>query len=477
MRLKHNIATKATIVLFSIYFFLFGWFSRSQFETVVDFFKPKDSLERIKKDGTINVVLPNSSTTYYIGNDSEGGFEYELLKEYAKHLGVKLNVIVVPSSKAALELNGDSNIDIISANLASNETNKQLYNLGPSYLEVQEQVVCNRTLLQSKKFPKDIDNLKGLNIAIEDDSRYALTINSLKMANSDLNATYSSDYTTEELLAKVASNEFDCTVVDSNVFAINQRYYPEITYAFSVGQREQLAWIITKESKKLTQDIYEWLNAYTQSGEMSRLKDHYFSNVVMFDYQDITMFYNRVKTRLPKYKDLFDKAAKKYNIPYHLLAALSYQESHWDPNAISPTGVKGLMMLTLDTASSLKVTNREDPKESIYGGALHLRNIIESLDDAIVGEDRYKIALASYNIGLGHISDAQYLAQKSGLNPYVWKDIRSVLPLLVQRKYYTTLKFGYARGSEAVKYVESVYNYKDMLQNATLLGGSNSLNF
>lgn len=170
-----------------------------------------------------------------------------------------------------------------------------------------------------------------------------------------------------------------------------------------------------------------------------------------------------MKSRLPKYEKYFKYAGKKFKIPWTLLASVSYQESHWNPRAKSFTGVRGLMMLTKRTAKILGVKNRLDPKQSVIGGTRHLKQMIKFVPKEVEGENRLKFALAAYNIGLGHIKDAQRLAKKLGLNQNVWSDLKIVLPLLSQKKYYRNLKYGYARGAEPVKYVESIYNYKDIL--------------
>ena len=154
------------------------------------------------------------------------------------------------------------------------------------------------------------------------------------------------------------------------------------------------------------------------------------------------------------------KAGERYTIPWKLLAAVSYQESHWNPKAKSFTGVKGLMMLTRNTAKLLGIKNRLDPTQSIVGGTRHLKQMLK-----FVPEDRLKFALAAYNVGLGHILDARTLARKMRLNPSVWSDVKQTLPLLSQKRYYKTLKYGYARGSEPVRYVESIYNFRDILEN------------
>lgn len=453
-------------LFFSIYSFMFGWFSHTEFNYLKKYINP-DDLQKLKHEGSLNVVLINSASTYYIGSDGKKGFEYDLLKSYANHLGVKLNITVASTQKEAIELSKIEDMHIISALLAKNEQNEAAYNLGPSYLEVQQQVICNRNLTQNKSFPTSVQMLDGLNIEIADEFRYARTVDELKQDGINIDAHFSKALSSEEILAKVAQNEYDCTIVDSNTFSINQRYYPELSFAFNIGTREQLAWIISSKSKALKEDLYNWIASYFQSGELARLKDHYFDNNLMFDYFDTKSFYQKIDIALPKYKSYFLEASQKYDIPYHLLAAISYQESHWNPNATSPTGVRGLMMLTQDTATHMGIKDRQDPKQSIFGGAKYIAQIVSQLDEAIVGEDRYKFALAAYNFGFGHLADAQELATKMGLNPYLWQELKSILPLLAQKRYYKKLKHGYARGSEAIKYVEAIYNYKDMLQNAT----------
>ena len=214
---------------------------------------------------------------------------------------------------------------------------------------------------------------------------------------------------------------------------INQRYFKNISLSFAISNREQQAWVLAHGAKELKSDMYAWLNSFNESGEMARLKDHYYSYVPFFDYYDTTMFQERIKTRLPLYEKYFQDAALKYNIPFSVLAALSYQESHWNPNAKSYTGVRGLMMLTQITAAQVGVIDRIDAKQSIYGGAKHLDQMLKLINKEVEGEERLKFALAAYNIGLGHVFDAQKLAQQIGLNQNVWRDLKRVLPLLSQK--------------------------------------------
>ena len=179
---------------------------------------------------------------------------------------------------------------------------------------------------------------------------------------------------------------------------------------------------------------------------------------------EIRRFYHHIETRLPQYRRQFEGVAKAYGISWTLLAAQAYQESRWDPHAVSPTGVRGIMMLTRDTASSLGIQNRTDPSKSIEGGARYFQGLEKRLPRHIGKADRTWIALAAYNVGMGHIKDAQYLARRTGKNPHSWKDLKTTLPLLAQKPYYETLRYGYARGWEPVRYVKRIRAYHALLE-------------
>ena len=453
----------ALAIFLAFFFFICGWVSHSAYTPGKRIKKPS-LLDKIKKEKYLNVVFLNAPSTYYIGSEGPQGFEYDLLKAYADHLGVDLNITSAHTVKEALRLSKNPNIHITSASLAKTASREKLYHFGPSYFEVQEEVICNRGMLGSAKFPRDVEDLEGLSIMVGDDTSYSETLKKLREDGFDINYTTTSEYSTEELLEMVAKHEIDCTIADSNIYSLNVKFFPEIALAFYISGREQLAWLLPKNAKKLEADMYAWLNDFNQQGKMTQLKDHYYSYILFFDYYNTKMFYKRIKSRLPKYKKYFQLAAKRYNIPWTLLASVSYQESHWNPKAKSFTGVRGLMMLTRNTAKMLGVKNRVDPKESIVGGAKHLNQMMKFVSEEVEGENRLKFALAAYNVGLGHIRDAQKLAKKLGLNPNVWSDLKNVLPLLSQKRYYKTLKYGYARGSEPVKYVEAIYDYKDILE-------------
>jgi len=452
------------LIIFSAFsFFSLGWLSHGAYAPGKKI-KKITLFEKIKKNGVLNVLFLNSPTTYYIGSEGPQGFEYELLASYAEHLGVDMNITEVHTVKEALALRKNLDIHITSASIVKTPLREKSLNFGPSYFEIQEQMVCNRGMQVKHTFPKDVEDLAGLSIMVGEQSSYAETIQSLQNDGFEINATLSPDLSTIELLSKVSKHEIDCTIAASNIYALNLRYFPEVAMAFTISKREQLAWVLPPDAKELESDLYSWLNDFNQQGKMMQLKDHHYSYVLFFDYYNTKMFYKRIKKRLPKYKKLFQEAATRFGIPWTLLASISYQESHWNAKAKSHTGVRGLMMLTRHTAKLLHIKNRLDPKQSIVGGTRHIKQMLKFVKPEVEGENRLKFALAAYNIGWGHIRDAQGLAKEIGLNPNVWSDLKIVLPLLSQKKYYKNLQYGYARGSEPVKYVESIYNYRDILE-------------
>ena len=185
---------------------------------------------------------------------------------------------------------------------------------------------------------------------------------------------------------------------------------------------------------------------------------------------EIKTFLNHITTRLPYYREEFQRAEKKTGIPWVLLASMSYQESKWNRHAISPTGVRGLMMLTRSTAADLGIQNRLDPKKSIDGGARYLAHLHQRIPKDIRQSDRLFVALAAYNVGLGHIRDARILAKRLGRNQQQWEGLREVLPLLAKKKYYQDLPHRYARGWEPVQYVKRIREYRKILDQVVKQG-------
>ena len=201
-----------------------------------------------------------------------------------------------------------------------------------------------------------------------------------------------------------------------------------------------------------------------EDGTLDRLLERFYGHNERILPFDAEAFLNKTSTLLPRYRQLFEEASSLTGIEWQLLAAIAYRESHWNPLATSYTKVRGMMMLTEDTADRMKVGNRLDARESIMAGARYLQLLKEQLPLRIDEPERTWMALAAYNKGMGHLEDARVLTQRYGLNADLWIDVQKSMLKLRNPVIAKTLKHGYARGGEAVVYVETVRLYYDMLK-------------
>jgi len=416
-------------------------------------------IKGIQQEGKLVVVTRNAPTTYYVGRDGETGFEYDLMSAFAEHLGVEVEFVIRDNPGEILAMITAGEADIAAAGLTRTQQRQDRVLFSRSYQDVTQQLVCRRGGAQ----PSQVADLPGLSIEVPADTSYVEQLNLLQQDYPELSWQVHPEHNTEYLLEQVWQRKLDCTIGDSNIVEVNQRYMPELSVRFELSQPQQLAWALPPQAQGLQRQLNNWLETYRESGQLQALINRYYGFIDVFDYVNTRVFQRKVKTLLPKYQALFQAAGKKYQIDWTLLAAQAYQESHWDRRARSPTGVRSIMMLTLPTAREVGIKSRLDARQSIFGGAKYLADLRSRLPEEIAEPDRTWIALAAYNVGMGHVYDARKLAQQLGINPDLWHEFRDALPLLSQKKYYRDLRYGYARGSEPVRYVQRIRNYHDML--------------
>ena len=420
----------------------------------------RQRLDRVLSESEIVVVTRNAPTTFYEGRDGETGLEYDLTQAFAEHLGVKPRYIIKDTASEILASLESGEADIAAAGLTRTEGRDEHYLFGTTYQIVTQQVVCRR----GGKQPTKLEDLEGIELVVPADTSYVERLTYLKRYYPFLTWRVAEELNTETILEEVWRKRIDCTIGDSNIVAINRRYYPELSVRFDISEPEILAWVLPKNAEGLQAAVSDWFEDIEDDGTLEQLLDKYYGFIEVFDYVDIRTFKRRIYSRLPKYQNYFKQAAKYYDLDWQLLAAMSYQESHWNPRAKSPTGVRGIMMLTLNTAKEMKIQSRLNAEQSIWGGARYLRQMARRLPDIIAEPDRSYMALAAYNVGFGHLMDARELAVRLNKNPDKWSELAEVLPLLARKQYYQTLQHGYARGYEPVTYVQRIRDYQDILE-------------
>lgn len=415
-----------------------------------------------EESGVLEVATRNGSTTYYLDrHENPIGPEHSLISRFAESKGWKVQWTMHDSTAAVLKALESGATHIAAAGLTHLPSRTERFTLGPAHTEITEQLVCHREM---RPLPRKPEALAGVSITVTADSSYVKTLNSLATEHEGIEFTEDDGRTTEILLSAVAERSLDCTVADSNIVQVMRRHFPHLEVAMNLTSGRNLGWYLPAGSEELADSAREWMNSPAGDKAIGFMENRYYAYIGEFDFVDLRALNRRIEERLPRFIDHFAQAEAKTGMPADLLAALSYQESHWNPSAVSPTGVRGIMMLTRNTAQSLGVTNRLDPVAAIDGGARYLADRHRRLPDTIPEPDRTFLALASYNIGRGHLLDARQLARDLGKNPDSWDDMKEVLPLKADKRYYPKTRYGYARGYEPVRYVQRIRNYRDVIR-------------
>lgn len=420
----------------------------------------KSHLDQIHERGELRVLTLYGPTTYYMKGNELAGIEYELAQRFAEYLNVKLNIIVVNNLSDTFQRLKQGDADMAAAALSITPHRKKHLHFGPVYQEITQQLVYRN----GNKIPQNITDLSNGQLEVVAKSSHVEQLNAYKEDIPELTWTENKELDNSGLLELVELEMIDYTIVDSNELIANQTLFPELRVAFDVSEPQSLAWAVPlSEDGSLSDQMDSFFEQIEESGELDRLIEKYYGHIRRFDYIDTRTYYRRIQTLLPKYEKLFKEAGEKFGFDWRLLAAISYQESHWDPQAVSSTGVRGLMMLTHAAAQEMGIDNREDPAQSIDAGAGYLASMAARLPARINEPDKTWIALAAYNLGLGHIEDIRVLTESNGKSPDIWPDIKEFLPLLTKKKWYSQTRYGYAAGGAPVRYVENVRRYYDIL--------------
>lgn len=423
--------------------------------------KQPSTLERVQKEGVLRVVTRNSPATYFQDRSGETGFEYELVKRFAENLGVELQIETADNLDDLFSrLNQSNGPQLAAAGLVDSPGRKSQAQFSQPYLQVTPQVIYRN----GQPRPSRPDDLIGKRILVLQGSSHAEQLAQLKTTLPALKYEESAAVEVVDLLRMVDEGQIDLTLVDSNELAMNQVYFPNVRVAFDLGDASNLGWAVAGGTDdSLLQEVNHFLALVEENGSLQRLKQRYYGHVDVLGYVGAYTFAKHLQQRLPRYEQHFKQAAEQHKVDWRLLAAIGYQESLWQPDATSKTGVRGLMMLTQGTAQAMGVANRLDARQSIQGGGKYLALIHGSLAEDLEEPDRTWFALAAYNIGIAHLGDARKLAKAEGLNPDKWLDVQKMLPRLAQKQWYSKTRYGYARGGETVHFVRNIRRYYDIL--------------
>ncbi|MGV6826223.1 MAG: membrane-bound lytic murein transglycosylase MltF [bacterium] len=418
-------------------------------------------LERILASGKLVVGSYIAPTTLYRKDGNLTGPEYELVSTFAKDLGTELDIRIYPTESDLLDAVTRGEVHLAAANLAITPEIDRKVSFTKPYDTIQFEILYRRGRLK----PREADEVKNQQLVVPNSATAAIATRLFfEETEVDIDWIEKLDSTAAAQLSLLNDGKIRFVTLDSRYAALAQRYYGNIRTAIRMNQTFPVAWATPRGlDKTLLKRANQFLNSPVIQERIAEIQQRYYDYESRLNYVDIRNFWKNLHLRFDVIEPYFMEAAQTQNLDWHLLAAVGYQESHWDETAVSPTGVAGLMMLTQGTARAMGVTDRRDPQQSILGGAKYLRKMCDKIPQRIQGLDRLWLTLAAYNVGFGHLEDARILTQRQGGDPDDWLEVRERLPLLADEQYYSSLKNGFARGGEPVTFVENIRQFYDML--------------
>ncbi|WP_375584400.1 transglycosylase SLT domain-containing protein [Cyclobacterium xiamenense] len=413
-------------------------------------------LEAIKKRGYLRALVDNSSTSYYIYRGRTMGYEFELLRNLANHLGVGLRLIVRHDLEDAFRLLNKGKADIVAINFEVNEERRK-------YASFTEPVGHMKTVLVQRKDHTHLDSIAQLrqkSISIKRGTIYQQRLRSLS-DSLELNISIKEENTSlEDLITQVVREEIDYTMVDDDIALVNATYYDNLDVSLMLSPANPVSWAVRKNAPELIGVINEWLARIKKTGYQAILFNKYFENKKNSYYRTSSAFSSVSGGRISNYDEIIKEGADLLGWDWRLLAALVYKESRFNHNAVSYAGAVGLLQLMPVTLQRFGVTDPNNPNESLRGGVNYLRYLdgfwLERVPD---NTQRIKFILASYNVGHGHVQDAWRLAYKYGKDTRRWENVAYYLEKKSQPEIYRDpwVKSGYAKGHVTVRYVREVY--------------------
>jgi membrane-bound lytic murein transglycosylase F len=422
---------------------------------------PVPTLEAIKARGVLRVATLNSPTSYYLGTHGPDGLEYQLAAAFARSIMAKVEVETFPNRSALRTALASGRFDVVAAHLSWDPAWQDVGEPAKPY----DQVVQHWVYRRGKPRPTKLADIAKARVVVMEDSVEALFL-----------ASWSPDAGTPiewieiprdggiDALDAVADGTAEVALVDGHEFAFARALHPEVGIAFSLPRRRPVQWIVPRGARQLREAIDAWMARERSSGRLAALSQRALQASTQMRRLTAREFRQHVEQRLPELQPLFEQASVQTGVDWRLLAALAYQESQWNPRAESPNGARGIMMLMPETAASLGVRDPFDPRQSILGGARYFQQKVAQIPERIREPDRTWLAIASYNMGYGHLEDARVITQMRGGDPDRWEQVRENLPLLADEAWYLRVKNGYARGWEAQYTVDRVRQFANVLE-------------
>ncbi|WP_297338084.1 transporter substrate-binding domain-containing protein [Algoriphagus sp.] len=451
---------KSVIILFSTLILILFGVQCTFLENQLNKVRKEDpyilDLPGIKRRGVLRAAVDNNSTGYYIYRGRRMGYEYELLQDLSKELGVQLNLVLVSDIDKAFDFLNNGTVDLIAMNLEYSPERDKMATFSRPLGDISTVLVGS---LQSPKI-QSWQDLESDTVYVRKGAIYKSQLCKIKDSVQVNFTVIESPLHEETLIDQVVDGQIKWTIADQNIAQANATYYDGLNISWKVTESEDVSWALRDNSPKLLERVNTWLNQ-EKNKLIPILYAKYFLNSKNSYFRSTSPFSSLAGNRISVYDELIQQGAQELGWDWRLLASLVYKESRFDTTATSYAGAQGLLQLMPVTLERFGVTNPNDPDQSLMGGVRYLRYLDKFWMERVPEtNERIKFILSSYNIGHGHVEDAWRLALKYGSNTQSWEEVAYFLEQKTNPEYYRdpVVRSGFAKGHLAVRYVEDVIN-------------------
>jgi membrane-bound lytic murein transglycosylase F len=428
-----------------------------------DSFVPARDLDNIRKSGKLKVLLAYDPINYFIYKGTPMGYSYELAERFSKELGVQLEVVPVRDMNLQIPMLRSGDGDVIAHFMTVTRSRSRSVDFSIP-LDSTRQVLVQRSSRKpddSSGLVRKPEQLDGKTVYVREKSAYYNTLKEI-MTRYGISITIipvHGSVTTGELVRLVNSGEIRYTVADSNIAVTHRSICPDIDIRTPISVTQPLAWAVRKNSPKLREELDAWLIREKHSGDIRAIHRKYYDQQYRFRKYAVNVFYSDKAGSISAYDKIVKEGARNIGWDWRLLSSLIYEESQFDPKVVSWAGAIGLMQVMPATGSMMRIFNLSNPEANVKAGTAYLETLEKEWQEIRDRETRLKFILASYNVGPGHVKDAQKLAIKYGANPGIWENnVEKYLLLKSEPRYYNdaVTDLGYCNGAIPVRYTRSI---------------------
>jgi membrane-bound lytic murein transglycosylase F len=448
------------ILCFFVVFF-FGCKRNKEFYSEFVVNQQNTDLPIILKNKKLTVLFEESPTSYILYKNVVMGFEYEMLKQFASDLGVSLEVKLLKNRDNAIDLLKGGEVNILACSYTITKERRRQIDFSYPYLRTPQVLIQRLPNDSTPEYIKDPIQLINKNVTVWANSSYYQRLLHIQheLGDSIFIHAVNGNHSPDSLMRSVSNKVIDYTVVDNHIAVANNYIFKNLDHHLRLSLKQQIAFGLKKDNPLLKFRLNKWLRNFKKSAHFTFLKRKYFngkelSRLTYADYMDLG------GSKLSAYDKMFKEEAKKYNMDWQLIAAIVRQESNFKAYVVGRGGSFGLMQFMPKTGAKYGITPESAPSSQIAAGMKKIHKDFMVWKKVKDKNQRIKFAIATYNSGVSHILDAQRLAIKYGLNPFVWdENVELMLRNLSKKEYYKdeVVKGGFAKGNFTANYVDQVF--------------------